>query len=238
MGPQRAEGVEEVREIAREPGPETLSSTVEIVELTGEGERFDVTARRVQRWACSSTPACASCAVRAGSLGALDQAFRAPLRAGTGLLAAAESRGLSVVVSHDRTLLDELTTSTILVSAGTARLHPGNYSAAKALWEADADRAREDIEPPRGSIGLQHGIAAQIGAAAPMPPMRMQAAHNLRVIFICFSPVLGDQVAVRRSSLRQNPLDQVLDLGHVFGGTGLHDLVFFFVTIRELGFLT
>ena len=51
MGPQRAEGVDAVREIASQSGPETLDSTVEIVDLAGDGERFDVTARRVQRWA-------------------------------------------------------------------------------------------------------------------------------------------------------------------------------------------
>jgi len=51
MGPQSAEGVEAVREIASQTGPETLSSTVEIVELEGDGGRFEITARRVQRWA-------------------------------------------------------------------------------------------------------------------------------------------------------------------------------------------
>jgi len=51
MGPQTAEGVEAVREIASQPGPDTLTSTVEIVELTGADGRFEVMAERVQRWA-------------------------------------------------------------------------------------------------------------------------------------------------------------------------------------------
>ncbi len=51
MGPQTAEGVEAVREIASQPGPDALSSTVEIVELTGADGRYEITARRVQRWA-------------------------------------------------------------------------------------------------------------------------------------------------------------------------------------------
>jgi hypothetical protein len=51
MGPHTAEGVEAVREIASQPGPDTLSSTVEIVELTGADGRYEITARRVQRWA-------------------------------------------------------------------------------------------------------------------------------------------------------------------------------------------
>jgi ATPase subunit of ABC transporter with duplicated ATPase domains len=52
-------------------------------------------------------------------------------------------RGICLVVSHDRALLDELTTSTIRVHAGTARLYPGNYSAAKQTWEADEAYARD-----------------------------------------------------------------------------------------------
>ena len=51
MGPQSAEGVEAVREIASQTGPETLRSSVEIVELVGDCGRFEITAHRVQRWA-------------------------------------------------------------------------------------------------------------------------------------------------------------------------------------------
>ncbi|HEU4615058.1 MAG TPA: ATP-binding cassette domain-containing protein, partial [Kofleriaceae bacterium] len=51
--------------------------------------------------------------------------------------------GVGLVISHDRALLDELTTATIRVHAGTARLYPGCYSAAKQTWEADEQRARE-----------------------------------------------------------------------------------------------
>jgi ATPase subunit of ABC transporter with duplicated ATPase domains len=51
--------------------------------------------------------------------------------------------GLGVVISHDRALLDELTTATVRVHAGTARLYPGCYSAARGTWEADAARAQD-----------------------------------------------------------------------------------------------
>jgi SnoaL-like domain len=50
MGPQSAEGVEAVREIASQPGPATLSSTVEIGDLIEADGRFEITAQRVQRW--------------------------------------------------------------------------------------------------------------------------------------------------------------------------------------------
>jgi ATPase subunit of ABC transporter with duplicated ATPase domains len=52
-------------------------------------------------------------------------------------------RGIGLVVSHDRALLDELTTSTIRVHAGTARLYPSNYSAAKQTWKTDEAYARD-----------------------------------------------------------------------------------------------
>jgi ATPase subunit of ABC transporter with duplicated ATPase domains len=51
--------------------------------------------------------------------------------------------GIALVISHDRALLDELTTSTVRVHGGTARLYPGGYSAAKQLWEAEEQRARD-----------------------------------------------------------------------------------------------
>ncbi|MCY1023614.1 ATP-binding cassette domain-containing protein [Pyxidicoccus sp. MSG2] len=48
-------------------------------------------------------------------------------------------RGLGVVVSHDRSLLESLTTSTLRVHAGGARLWPGAYSAAQVHWEAERE---------------------------------------------------------------------------------------------------
>jgi ATPase subunit of ABC transporter with duplicated ATPase domains len=48
-------------------------------------------------------------------------------------------RGIGVVVSHDRTLLEELTTSTLRVHAGEARLWPGTYSEAQQCWEAERE---------------------------------------------------------------------------------------------------
>jgi ATPase subunit of ABC transporter with duplicated ATPase domains len=51
--------------------------------------------------------------------------------------------GLALVISHDRALLDELTTATVRIHGGRARRYPGGYSAAKQAWEADELRARE-----------------------------------------------------------------------------------------------
>ena len=51
--------------------------------------------------------------------------------------------GAALVISHDRGLLDDLTTATIRIHATHARLYPGGYTAARAIWEADAQRAQE-----------------------------------------------------------------------------------------------
>ena len=51
--------------------------------------------------------------------------------------------GLALVISHDRAVLDELTTETVRVHAGGARLYPGGYTAAKRTWEADEARQRD-----------------------------------------------------------------------------------------------
>lgn len=50
IGPHRAEGLEALRALASQPGPEGLDSRVEIVDIEGSDGRFEVPARRVQRW--------------------------------------------------------------------------------------------------------------------------------------------------------------------------------------------
>jgi ATPase subunit of ABC transporter with duplicated ATPase domains len=46
-------------------------------------------------------------------------------------------RGVGVLVSHDRELLEALTTTTLRVHAGTVRLWAGAYSEARDAWEAE-----------------------------------------------------------------------------------------------------
>ncbi|WP_141332671.1 ATP-binding cassette domain-containing protein [Myxococcus sp. AB025B] len=48
-------------------------------------------------------------------------------------------KGVGVVVSHDRPLLESLTTNTLRVHGGDARLWPGAYLAAKQHWEAERE---------------------------------------------------------------------------------------------------
>lgn len=51
--------------------------------------------------------------------------------------------GVGIVVSHDRTLLDALTQSTLRLAGGTARLWPAPFTAAHALWTQEADALRD-----------------------------------------------------------------------------------------------
>jgi len=46
-------------------------------------------------------------------------------------------RGIGVIVSHDRALLDALTTTTLRVHHGSVRAWAGNYSTARTAWEAE-----------------------------------------------------------------------------------------------------
>ncbi|WNG58256.1 ABC-F family ATP-binding cassette domain-containing protein [Archangium gephyra] len=51
-------------------------------------------------------------------------------------------RGVGVLVSHDRELLESLTTSTLRVHGGTVHLWPGAYTAAREAWEAELEGRR------------------------------------------------------------------------------------------------
>ena len=64
-------------------------------------------------------------------------------------------RGVGLLVSHDRHLLDLLTRSTIQVASGAVRKWSGPYSAARDAWEAEAadlaDRHAADVRSVRSA---------------------------------------------------------------------------------------
>jgi ATPase subunit of ABC transporter with duplicated ATPase domains len=57
--------------------------------------------------------------------------------------ALARFRGVGVVVSHDRALLEAVTTRTLRLHRGALSLHDRAYGLARAAWEAEAARAWE-----------------------------------------------------------------------------------------------
>jgi len=80
-------------------------------------------------------------------------------------------RGLGLVVSHDRTLLDTLTDRTLRLHRGGAELHTGSYTPAAARWRAEEagrrdahDRAVREARRQRRILGEvrrdRHGAEA------------------------------------------------------------------------------
>jgi ATPase subunit of ABC transporter with duplicated ATPase domains len=62
------------------------------------------------------------------------------------MAALAQFRGIGIVVSHDRALLDSLTSHTIRVHGGTARIWRGPYRVAKTSWEAEERERHHQYE--------------------------------------------------------------------------------------------
>lgn len=70
-------------------------------------------------------------------------------------------RGIGLLVSHDRALLEELCTATVRVHRGSAARYSGGYSAAKAQWEAEAEQRREARAE---AAGKERRLARQLDA--------------------------------------------------------------------------
>ncbi|HVR33960.1 MAG TPA: ATP-binding cassette domain-containing protein [Acidimicrobiia bacterium] len=63
------------------------------------------------------------------------------------LVAALERfRGIGILVSHDRDLLDQLTTDTIMVADGRVRHWDASYTTARLEWERSLQQARSDLD--------------------------------------------------------------------------------------------
>ncbi len=76
----------------------------------------------------------------------LDEAGRALL-----LDALRAYEGVGVLVSHDRALLDGLTSRTARVQGGGVTLTPGPYSAARAVWEREREATLDALEQARST---------------------------------------------------------------------------------------
>lgn len=70
-------------------------------------------------------------------------------------------RGIGLLVSHDRALLEELCTATVRVHRGGAARYSGGYAAAKAQWEAEAEQRREARAE---AAGKERRLARQLDA--------------------------------------------------------------------------
>lgn len=84
--------------------------------------------------------------------------------------ALSQFRGLGVVVSHDRELLDTLTSATLRVHARRITLYPGAYSAARELWRAERAHEEDQLRAAKEEL---HRAEARLDAAR-----RTQAAAS------------------------------------------------------------
>ncbi len=82
-------------------------------------------------------------------------------------------RGLGVLVSHDRSVLDTLTTATLRIHQRTVTLWPGRYSEARRLWEQERTSQQAEHAAARERVRVAE---AQLDAAR-----RIQAAASRNV---------------------------------------------------------
>lgn len=88
-------------------------------------------------------------------------------------------RGVGLLVSHDRDLLDELCAQCLLIEPPDVVLRPGGYSTAMALAKADAERARRDYDAARQELArLKRTAADRRRAAAAADHKRSKRSIN------------------------------------------------------------
>jgi len=78
-------------------------------------------------------------------------------------------RGVGLIISHDRVMLDELTTRTLRIHGGEVTQYPGGYSAARALWEGELAAKRmqkEKLKETARGLGQRLGDARRDHHAA------------------------------------------------------------------------
>ena len=130
-------------------------------------------------------------------------------------------RGIGLLVSHDRGLLDELTTATLRLDGGTLRLWPGTYSAARELWLAEEQGARDAYDRcRREERKLKRRLAdkrrqQQTAGAHISPRSRMKGPrdHDARSMAAkgrvrSAEQRLGRQVAVARRRLEKSTAER------------------------------
>ena len=76
-------------------------------------------------------------------------------------------RGIGVVVSHDRELLNDLTSNTLRIQSGKVRSYHGSYETARTTWEREAreqrqadERLRSEKKKLRKRLGERRGQRA------------------------------------------------------------------------------
>src|SRR5512133_2452361 len=87
-------------------------------------------------------------------------------------------RGVGVLVSHDRALLDALARRTLRLHRGEARLFAASYGEARALWEAERDAAWERRAAAQGVRETRRSGRCRAGDAIRRTATRARSARR------------------------------------------------------------
>jgi ATPase subunit of ABC transporter with duplicated ATPase domains len=89
-------------------------------------------------------------------------------------------RGVGVLVSHDRALLDTLTTSTIRVHGGRVTRYSGPYSTARLLWEEEGRRAAEQHARACAGVRAASRVLADARRDRAATEQRIRASQRMK----------------------------------------------------------
>lgn len=105
-------------------------------------------------------------------------------------------RGTGLVVSHDRELLERLTTRTLRVHRGTVTLCEGAYAAAREQWTAAEEGAARERNDVRRRIAHQERIVAHHANETRATTAARSVAHRARNKHDSDARTLGAQTLV------------------------------------------
>jgi ATPase subunit of ABC transporter with duplicated ATPase domains len=89
-------------------------------------------------------------------------------------------RGVGVVVSHDRALLEALTATTLRLSMGAVSAYPGAYGEARRLWEQEASTREEEGERARARVRVAEGRLADARRDQASAERGLGAKHRMK----------------------------------------------------------
>jgi ATPase subunit of ABC transporter with duplicated ATPase domains len=91
-----------------------------------------------------------------------------------------EYRGIGLVVSHDRALLECLTRHTVRLAHGEISWHRGSYAQARASWEADEREERASYERHKHDARVERRRLADKRRARARAESRMHTSANMK----------------------------------------------------------
>ncbi len=126
-------------------------------------------------------------------------------------------RGVGLLVSHDRSLLDELTQSTLRLNRGEARLWPGRFSSAREAWLAEEQQLRDAQQETRRRLESEERrldqarrrVASSARARSTGARMKGPRDSDARTVTADFRAENAEQAhaaALRRSAARSEEL--------------------------------